>query len=303
MFDLSTTSPPQDTESLRTLLAGSISRRISLPTGVEPVSSEPGNGPLDRLSRLTVDVTDGSLTLPADPRALEAELHGRLRPPLLRDPADTQPGPLVERFELRSRPLLLRSGNLTLPCEIQVSATDVPFVFGEGAHRDHPIVFAPAGGEGEATAGVDKEAFLAFARQQATLAAAEKGVRIDQLDLDVTSDNPRSLSLRGTLHGSKKIAFFNAGFALDFAADVSVDDDLVGHIDRLALEGHGKMMDALLALLEPKLRQVRQSPVELGPVLGTLVPVGLGLRDVRIDVSSGRIVLFARFGEGRTDDV
>jgi hypothetical protein len=303
MFDLDTTSPPDQVPRLRTLLAGSISRRITMPGGADAVSLDPDNGSLARLDRLAIDVSGGHVTLPADPKALEAEMNGRLRPPVLKNPAHAQPGPFVTRFELRARPLLLESGNVSLPCEVGVSARDVPFVFGEGSHADHPTVMAPAGGEGEVTAGVDQEAFLAFARQQATLGAAEKGVTIDQLDLDVTSNDPRSLSLRGTLHGSKKIAFFNATFALDFAADVRVDDELIAHVDRLSLAGHGRVMDGLLSLLEPKLKQIRQTPVALRPVLGTLVPVGLGLHDLRIHVADGRIALFARFGAGGPADV
>lgn len=303
MFDLATTTPPADVHDLRTLLEQSISRRISMPGGADPVSCDPDNGPLDRLDRLGIDVSKGHVTLPADPKALEAEMHGRLRPPVLKDPARARPGPLVTHFELRGRPLLLKSGNVSLPCEVEVSGRNVPFVFGEGAHPDHPVVMAPAGGEGEVTASVDQEAFLAFARQQAILAAAEKGVKIDQFDLAVTSDDPQSLSLRGTLRGSKKIAFFNASFALDFAADVRVDDELVARIDRLSLDGHGKVMDGLLALLEPKLKQIRQTPVALRPVLGTLVPVGLGLRDLRMEVADSRIVLFTRFGAGGSADV
>lgn len=298
MFDLDTTTLPAEVSQLRDLLAGSILRRISVPPGVEPVSCEPGNGSVDRLARLSVDVSHGIVTLPADPKALEAEMNGRLRPPVLKDPAQAKPGPFVDLFELRAQPLLLKSGELSLPCEIAVSATDVPFVLGAGAHIDHRVVLAPAGGQGEVTAGVDEQAFLAFARQQATLAAAEKGVRIDRLDLDVASTDPRSLSLRGTLHGSKKIAFFHADFALDFAADVRIDDELIAHINRLALHGHGKLLDGLLALMEPKLRQIRQTPVPLRPVLGTLVPVGLGLRDLRIEIADGRIALRAHFGAG-----
>lgn len=303
MFDLRTTSPPGHTGPLRTLLTESIARRITMPGGADPVSIDPDDGSLERLERLAIDVSGGHVAIPADPMALEAEMSGRLRPPVLNDPAHATPGPFVAFFELRALPLLLKSGDVSLPCEIEVRGHEVPFLFGPGAHADHPVVLAPAGGEGEVSASVDREAFLAFARQQATLAAAEKGVKINRLDLEVTSGDPRLLSLRGTLHGSKKIAFFNADFALDFAADVRVDDELIGRIDRLTLQGHGTVIKGLLSLLEPKLQQIRQTPVALRPVLGTLVPVGLGLHDLRISVANARIALFARFGAGGSANV
>src|SRR5690606_21007730 len=112
----------------------------------------------------------------------------------------------------------------------------------------------------------------------------EKGVTLDDVDVAITAPGPREVLARGTLRGHRKIGFLSPSFTLDFVCRVEVDDELVGHMRQLDVHGRGVIMEALLALLRPKLEQIRSEPVLLRDVLGAFIPSSLGLRDFSIEV-------------------
>lgn len=299
MFDLDTDAPPTSPGQLRTLLAEGVERRLDLPEPASPVIIEPmeASGAEMALERLALHLNGGLIVLPAEPEELKRELRGPLRPPTLREGAQTTPGPTVSRFKVRARPLRLVGGGTEMACQITADAEHVAFAYGPG--DDGRLVMTPVSGAGRFEASVDREEFLSFIRETTKAAAATKGVALESVDVALTAPTTRSIRLEGTIRGHKKIAFFSASFAVDFVGEVEVDDDLTGRFHTLRLDGHGKVMDALLSLLEPKLQQIRESPIELRPVLGTLVPAGLGIDELCIESNVQNLRLTARFGAGR----
>ena len=228
-------------------------------------------------------MTGGRIDVSGDPRQLQEDL----RPPTI--VRDRRPGPRFNDFAVIGEPF--HAGEMA--CRLEAVGKNVRFDFGRDA--DGTPVMAPVSGQGTLFGSVPKDQFLAFVQLKAREGAAEKGVTVDRVDADVTAPDPRSLAVAGTMHGHKKLGFLNPSFAVDFAARVSVDDELVGHITQLDLRGHGVVMETLIGLIRPKLEQIKREPVAIREVLGAVVPAGLGLSGLKIEVDH-EIKLSAAFG-------
>ena len=284
MFDLPRGDFPTTSDALRDALEASVRRRMKLPPGRAAVALEAGDWPAGRALR--VDVTGGQIDVSGDPRQLQEDM----RPPVI--VGDRRPGPSFGDFAVVGEPFY--AGEMA--CRLEAVGKDVRFDFGRDA--DGTPVMAPAEGSGTLLGSVPKNQFLEFIRQKAREGAAEKGVTLDRIDADVTAPDPRSLAIAGTLHGHKKLGIFNPSFTIDFAARVSVDDDLIGHVTQLDLRGHGVVMETLIGLIRPKLEQIKREPVAIREVLGAVVPAGLGMSSLKIEVDD-EIRLSAAFGETR----
>ena len=282
MFDLPRGDFPTSPETLKSALEKSVRNRMSFGDRGEAVTVELDAWPTGKTLR--VDVTGGRIDVSGDPRQLQEDM----RPPVI--VRDRTAGPTFETFDVIGEPFY--AGEMA--CQLRASGRDVSFDFGRDA--DGTPVMAPASGRGTLASSVPVKQFLAFIKQKAKEGAAEKGVTVDDVVADVTAPDPRSVAIRGTMRGHKKLGLFNPSFAVDFVASVRVDDELVGRITRLDLQGHGAIMGTLVGLLRPKLEQIKAEPVALREVLGAVVPAGLGLSDLKIEVDES-IRLSASFGE------
>ena len=285
MFDLPRGDFPQTPDALKDALERSVRKRISLPPGRDGVTLDMDGWPAGE--SLAVNVTGGNIDVSGDPRRFQEDF----RPPII--VSGRQPGPRFGRFDVTGNPF--HAGPMA--CQVEAHGTDVSFDLGRDA--DGTPVMAPATGHGTLMASVPKDQWLAFVRQKAVEGAAEKSVTVTGLDADVWAPDPRSLAVKGRMRGSKRLGIFNPSFTVDFAARTRVDDDLVGHIVHLDLTGHGPVMQTLVGLLRPKLEEVKRQPVAIREVLGAVVPAGLGLSELKIEVDRD-IRLSARFGDGAT---
>ena len=283
MFDLPRGDFPTTPDVLRDALEASVRGRMKLPTGHAAVSLDMNGWPDG--GALRVDVTGGHIDVSGDPRQLQEDM----RPPTI--VRDRRGGPSFADFAVVGEPFY--AGDMA--CRLEAVGKNVRFDFGRDA--DGTPVMAPAAGEGTLFGSVPKDQFLAFIKAKARQGAAEKNVTLDRVDADVTAPDPRSLAIAGTLHGHKKLGFLNPSFTIDFAARVSVDDELVGRITQLDLRGHGVVMETLIGLIRPKLEEIKREPVAIREVLGAVVPAGLGMSDLKIEVGD-TIRLSAAFGGG-----
>ena len=286
MFDLPGTAFPRDFEALRQGLEAAVRRRIELPADRSPVRLETGR-PWPEGESLLVDFSGGRLELPRDLAQLRAESKGRLKPPVI--VADREPGPSFQVFQVIGEPVLVGE----MACRLKLDARDVQFDYGRD-DEGTPVV-APSAGAGTLSASVPKEQFLAYVRQQAVDSSAEKGFAMEQVDLELSSPDHRTIAIKGAMAGRKNLGFLSPRLAIDFTAALEIDDDLVGHLRALDLHGQGMVLDTLLNLLRPKVNQFKSRPIPLRDVLGAFVPAGLEMRDLMIEVGQD-VSLTASFG-------
>jgi hypothetical protein len=285
MFDLRGKEFPSDADTLRQELGEAVRRRVEVPEGRQTIMLEAPNWPEGQ--RLAVDLSGGRLVLPADPGELREHARKELKPPTI--VSERRPGPLFHEFEVLGDPVNVGA----MECRLSLVGRDVRFDFGRDA--DGTVVMAPAAGQGKLAASVPKDQLLDFIRRQAIDSAAEKGLQMEQVDLSLASPSDRSIEISGTMAGRKNLGLVSPRLAITFAARIEVDDELVGHLTQLDLSGKGMVLDALLALLRPKVAQIKAKPIPIRQLLGNFVPVALELRDAAIKVDE-EIRLSATFG-------
>lgn len=284
MFDLRGNDFPTDPDTLRQDLDAAVRRRVDLPEGRDAITLVQRDWPEGE--RLAVDLSGGRLELPAEPAELRALARKQLRPPTI--VADRQPGPLFHEFAVKGEPVHVGP----MECRLSLAGREVRFDFGRDA--DGTVVMAPAEGQGELSASVPRDQLLGFIRRQAIDSAAEKGFEMEQVDLGLDSPSDRSIAITGTMAGRKKLGFLSPRLSIEFSAVLEVDDQLVGHLTTFDLRGQGMVLDALLALLKPRISQVKSRPIPLRDVLGAIVPAALEIKDIQIRIDD-HVTLSARF--------
>ena len=291
MFDLPGQDPPDSFDALARGLADSVRRRIELPAGAAPVTVEGDAWPAGRLLR--VETTGGVVRV--DPTLGDVPEH--LRPPTLA--RDRQAGPTFERLAVESKPLrVMVEGGGELPLTVAVTGQNVAFDFGRDPRGN--LVMAPSSGEATAELSVGRSDLLRVVNAVARSEAGKRGVTLDRLDADVTAPGPRTLVVRGVVSGSKKVAFFNAGFTVEYAAEMVAEPDangeLIGRVADVRLRGDGAVMNVVLALAKPSVDKVKGTPLPLRDILATAGVQGLRVRDVRV-TAGDTLSLRAEFGE------
>ena len=289
MFDLPD-SPPADFADLQRQLEVSARRRVEVPPGHDVVTLE-GDAWPDGKS-LSVNLSGCGMTVDADPGGVP----DHLKPPKI--VGDRQPGPTFESFRVDGDPLLLDVvGAGEVAAVVRVEGQRVAFESGKDKHGNWAM--APASGTLEATVSVDKNAMLAVIETRAKAEAAERGVVIEKLIADVSAPSERVARVAGRIEGSKKVAFFNATFAVDFVAELTAEADaageLTGRVTTLDLHGDGAVMNMLLSAAKPAIAKVKERPLPLGDVLAAAGVAGLKVRDVKVSADH-RLSLWATFG-------
>ena len=241
---------------------------------------------------LSVNLSGCGMTVDADPEGVP----DHLKPPKI--VGERQPGPTFEVFRVDGDPLQLDVvGAGTMQAVVHVEGEQVAFEIGR-TKRDS-WAMAPASGELRATVSVDKRQMLAVIETRAKAEAAERGVAIDKLVADVSAPSERVARVAGRIEGSKKVAFFNASFAVDFVAELTAEADeageLTGRVTTLDLHGDGAVMNMLLSAAKPAIAKVKERPLPLGDVLAAAGVAGLRVRDVRVSADD-RLSLWATFG-------
>ena len=291
MFDLPAT-PPDSFAELRDALEQSARRRIDLPADQKVVTIDGDAWPFGH--KLAVTPTGGRVEVDAGTGGLPEHL----KPPTL--DSDRSEGPKFDRFEVRGEPLMIDvEGGGPLPLTIRVDGREVGFDFGRS--RTGTWVMAPASGDVEAELSVPREALLKVIEQKSKTEAAARGVKLTRLVAEVGSPSDQALRVVGRLEGSKKVAFFNANFAIDFGIDLVAEPDrdghLVGRVAELDLQGDGPVMSVILGLARSVIDKAKRTPLPLSDVLAMAGVQGLRVRDVRVTTGE-TLTLHAELGDG-----
>ncbi len=289
MFDFPGDAP-DSFDRLRDALEHSVRKRVELPREHQAVTVDGDGWPGGSLLRVlltggVVEVDDSTGGLPDE-----------LKPPTL--VSGRTSGPRFASFVVEGEPLTADvAGGGRLPLHLRVDGHDVGFDYGRGVNGE--TVMAPASGDAVAVVGVDRADLLRVVSTKATNEAAARGVTLSRVDADVSSPDARTLVVVGTIAGTKKVAFFNANFVVDFAIDLVAEADatgeLVGRVRDVRLRGDGTVMNLLLSLATPVIDKAKRRPLPLRDVLAMAGVQGLKLRDVSVSAGE-RLELRATFG-------
>ncbi|HEY2588725.1 MAG TPA: hypothetical protein VGI81_23485 [Tepidisphaeraceae bacterium] len=268
MFPLAGKSFPTSPQDLAAAIRKAMAEVISFPAKADPVRAEGGTWP--SIDRVALDLT-GAMIDPTKPPPAPPTLKG-----------ERQPGIKVGRLEVRGQPILIGKSEVNLALD----GHNVGFDFARDAAGDAMLVLRDAK-DGHVQVEAGKDDLQAMLRAAATTAGKPHGITIQDLQLTLTSDGPRSIGVEARVKAKKMV--MSGTVVVRGKADV--DDQLVATLSNLACTGEGMIGGMAAALVGSKLKAFEGKRVPL-------MAFSLGetkLRDVRI--STGKTIrVNAEFG-------
>lgn len=258
MFPLATKDFPASSDDLAAAINDALAEVFKVPNGVGAVSIS-GAAKFPAIKSMTIDL-DG------------AHINATKAPP---KPVGTgrkrQPGPRVEKLELSAQPIQYEKAKLNL----KVSATGLRFDF-DRDKKGKPVLVLTDAKTGKVDARISKADIEALLTEAATLAAAQQGITIQQLELDLKAAGPRSVHANVRVK-AKKLLMTGV---LHITGKLDIDDELNATVSDLDAIGDGIIGSAAAGIVKGKLK----------PFDGTTVPLmafslgDVALRDLKIDL-------------------
>lgn len=244
-----------------------LGRMLSLETAEGVVTAAGGAYP--SINRLMINL-DNAVVLASAP------------PPKLEPAGRREPGVAVEHFEFSGRPIHFEQSK----AELELKASDVKFDFARDRTGGALMVLAGAR-DGLARVTMGKEDIASLARAAAEAAAKPHGIKIEGLDLALTSESARSITADVRVKARKMMI----SGVVRLAGRVDVDGDLNATISKLEADGEGMIGALASGLLTARLKpyEGRTFPL-MAFSLGDIT-----LRDVTVDVKDS-VHVTAKFG-------
>jgi hypothetical protein len=267
MFPLLRTTAPQSVDELWQAIVKSLSEMFLFgdPKSVVQISG----GAWPALDRMVVNLS-GAVLKVSQP------------PPKPQPGSSRQAGISVDQFEVIGRPIRYEQNQL----QLELKARAVRFDF--APDNNGQIIALLAGArDGRVDVSIGRADLQAALLAGATAAAKAHGVAIQDVQMDLQSRGPRSLTASVRVKAKKSIV---SGTVV-IRGNIDVDDNLVATVSNLHCSGEGVFGTMAAAMLNPKVRSFegRSFP---------LMALSLGdvhLRDLKIDPSDP-IRVSAEFG-------
>lgn len=267
MFTLSGTAFPTNVDDLKSAIRGGLSEVLTLSNPQNTVQAEGGMWPA--LDRLTINLNDSTLCVTQPPPK-----------PQPRD--DRQPGITVKQLEVLGHPI--RYGRSA--ADLALSATGVALDFAHD-QSGQVLLLVKDAAEGRIAMKIEKTDLQAALTEAATAAAKPHGVAVQDLQLNLTSDGPRSLA--GELRVKAKKMVMSGVVVL--RGRIDIDDSLVATLSNLACSGEGMIGSMAAAMINTKLKTFEGKRIPL-----TAMSLGqTKLRDLQVSVGL-TIAVSANFG-------
>ena len=270
MFLLPPETRHDDRDSLARALREGLQRVVRLPARGEEVLLEGDAFP--RLDLLRVDLTGGvALTEVAPPTPPRPEGPG----------SDLH----AARLEVTAHPLVAEGARVWL----DLRADDADFAFrSDRAGNDWLVLVGARDGHADVRLpGADFETLLLAGLKAG---AARQGIRIEGVRWTLNALGPRAVALDLLITAVRRVVFADVRASVRASGRVEVDDRLDATVRDLRVEGEGPVGGVVANLAAPYLRRYDGRTVPL-----TGLPLGVDLRDVRVDASDGLRVT-ASFG-------
>jgi hypothetical protein len=215
---------------------------------------------------------------PASAGPLETGAAKRWNPEIVRREPAT-----LRRVRVDAHPLVA----VDLPVDVTAELEGLRFDWVEGSDGRVGVQPAePTGAHpvsGHARIAVDKAGLVATARGLLTVVLLQQGITLTGLDVDLVSRGPRAAALRVDA-AIKKGMFLSA--RVQATASVSIDADMVLAVRDVQLTSGNPLVAALLGTVKGRVEAATSRDIDLA----TLLPDGVRLADVRLDVGQELVV-------------
>ena len=267
MFPLAGDDFPTSSDELRSAIEDAIRDVFSLPRKAG-VSVKGGKFP--DLKQVTIDLSG-------------AKLSATEPPPKPVGVGKRQPGPTVETLEVIGHPILYEQTKL----ELDLHASGLRFDF-DRDKRGNPLLVLAAADEGEVNAAVKKKDIDALLLSVASIAAKDQGVTIQDVEVDLRSTGPRSVSADVRVKAKKMMM----SSVLNLSGSADVDDELNATLSDLNVSGEGLIGGAAAGFLKKHVKAYDGKRIPLMAFsLGDVT-----LRDLQIELN-GTLQVSAKFGK------
>ena len=268
MFPLAGKTFPTSQAELAQQIRDAMNDVLTLPKKGESVTAEGGSFPSVKKLKINLNGASVSATEP---------------PPKPKPTGKRQPGIEVEQLEITGHPIQYESRKL----ELDLKGKGLRFDFGRDK-KGQPLLILADAEEGHVKAKISKADIEALALEAARFFAQKQGVKIEDLDLTLTSDGPRSVAAEARVKAKKLVM---SGVII-IKGKLVVDDELNATVSDLNVDGEG-MVGSMAAPMLQKL---------IKPYNGTEIPLvafslgDVALRDLKITVKDS-VQVTADFGK------
>jgi hypothetical protein len=259
MFPLAGKEFPTTPAALATALRESLAEHLTFPAGARGVEAT-GNS-LQSLQQVVVDLSGA-----------KAEIKPPPPKPVITGPRT--PGVSADRLHVLAHPLRVQDAS----AHFELEATGVKCDFARDQNGKPLLVPTTAQG-GRVEVSVARSDLQAILLAGARVGAAQQGVTIQDLQIDLTPQGPRGVGIALRVKAKKMMM----SGVVSIRGIAQIDDQLNAKISGLSCDGDGVVGKMAAAMLSPKLREFEGKQI----ALSTLSLGELALRDVQIDVSNG----------------
>jgi hypothetical protein len=267
VFPLAGKSFPTSSDELAEAINGALAEVLTLDGKGEAVSADGGKFPSIKKLKINLNNAAVSATEP---------------PPKPKPTGKREPGVTVDQLEVVGKPIKYEQNKL----ELELKASGVKFDFGRDKKGQPLLVLADAK-DGRVQAKMSKADIEALARTAAELAAKQQGIKIEGLDLTLTSEGQRSLAADVRVKAKKMMV----SGVVHVTGRVDVDDEMNATVSKLNCDGEGMIGTMAAGLVKSKLKGYEGKTFPLM----TFSLGDVSLRDLKIDAKND-VKVTAEFG-------
>jgi hypothetical protein len=269
MFPLAGKEFPTTSDELDEALAGALAEVFTLPKKNTGVSVTGGEFP--DVGKVAINLDGASVTANEPPP-----------PPV--GVGKRKPGITVDKLQLTGHPIRYEQTKL----DLELSASGLEFEF-DRDKQGNPLLVLTDAKDGHVEAKISKKDIETIALTAATLAAAQQGIKVQELELDLKSEGSRSVSADVRVKAKKMMV----SGVLRIRGRVDVDDALNATLSDLSCAGEGMIGTMAAGTVEKHLKPYEGKQIPLMAFsLGDLT-----LHDLQVEIN-GAVRVTASFGSG-----
>jgi hypothetical protein len=268
MFPLAGKEFPTSSEELCEAIQTALTEVFTLPAKKEAVTVSGGKFPSLKTVKINLNGASVSATEP---------------PPKPKVSGKREEGITVEKFELTGQPIEYEQTKLNL----KVHGNGLVFEFGRDK-KGKPVLVLSDADDGKVEAKITKEDIETLLTAAATMAAKQQGITIQDLELELQSDGPRSVAADVRVKAKKLMM----SGVINITGKLDIDDELNATLSDLRCTGEGIIGATAAGIVQKK----------LAPYDGMEVPLmafslgDVALRDLKITVKDS-VQVSAAFGK------
>jgi hypothetical protein len=268
MFPLAGKNFPSSSDELATSIQDALAEVFTMPTKKNGVTVDGAKFPQLKTVRINLS---------------GATISAREPPPKPKPTGKRQPGVRVAKLEVIGQPIQYEQTKLNL----KVTGSGLAFDFARDK-KGHPLLILADAEDGKVEAKITKKDIETLLTEAANVAARQQGITIQDLDLELTQQGPRSVAAKVRVKAKKMLM----SGTIVITGKLDIDDELNATVSDLGAKGEGVVGTLAAGIVQKHLK----------PYDGTSVPLltfslgDVALRDLKIRVKDS-VEVSAAFGK------